>query len=78
MQEYHESTWKVLGKYQETIGKVMESHKKCTICDKVCPTKSSFESHMKAFHWKPSSKHSLEREPSLKNYKNKSFNQKIY
>ena len=58
-------------KRQELYNHILESHKKCTICDKVCPTQSSFESHMKAIHLKPSSKHTLEREPSLKNYKNK-------
>ena len=60
-------------KRQELYNHILESHKKCTICDKVCPTQSSFESHMKAIHLKPSSKHTLEREPSLKNYKNKKF-----
>ena len=47
------------------------THKKCTVCAKVCPTQNSFENHMKAIHNKSSLKHTLEREPSLKTYKNK-------
>ena len=61
-------------KKPELYNHIISTHKKCTVCAKVCPTQNSFENHMKAIHNKSSSKHTLEREPSLKNYKNKKYN----
>ena len=46
---------------------IVNTHKKCKICGNVCPTQNSFENHMKVIHHTSSSKHILEREPSLKN-----------
>ena len=59
---------------QPLYNHILNKHKKCTMCAKVCPTQNSFENHMKVIHHTSSSKHTLEREPSLKNYKNKKFN----
>ena len=56
---------------QELYNHILNKHKKCTMCEKICPTQNSFENHMKVIHHTSSSKHTLEREPSLKNYKNK-------
>ena len=42
-------------KRQELYNHILESDEKCTICDKVCPTQSSYENHMKAIHLKPCS-----------------------
>ena len=59
---------------QALYNHILNKHKKCTMCAKVCPTQNSFENHMKVIHRTSSSKHTLEREPSLNNYKKK----KIY
>ena len=59
---------------QALYNHILNKHKKCTMCEKICPTQNSFENHMKVIHHTSSSKHTLEREPSLKNYKNKKFN----
>ena len=58
----------------ELINHILKNHKKCTICAKICPTQNLFENHMKSIHHKASPKHTLEREPSLENYKNKRYN----
>ena len=55
-----------------------QKHIKCTSCSKIFSSKPSLETHMKIFHKQVSlvvsSKHTLERDPSLKNHKNKKVN----
>ena len=49
-------------------------HKKCTLCAKMFPTTDSLETHVLAVHKKRKSKHTIERDPSMKNHKNKRNN----
>ena len=53
---------------------IPEKHEKCKVCTKVFQNRKSLDTHIEAVHKKPILKHSLEREPSLKNYKNKKNN----
>ena len=45
------------------------NHKKCSICEHIFTNTKVLQSHMKAVHKKEISKHTIEREPSLKNHK---------
>ena len=49
-------------------------HKKCTLCAKRFPTTDSLETHVLAVHKKSKSNHKIERDPSMKNHKNKRQN----
>ena len=57
---------------------LVQKHIKCTSCSTIFSSKSSLEKHMTIIHKKVSllvsSKHRLERDPSLKNHKNKKVN----
>ena len=44
---------------QELYNHILNKHKKCTICEKICPNQNSFENHMKVIHHTSSSKHTL-------------------
>ena len=50
---------------------IINIHKKCTPCAKIFPNLESLESHEIAIHKKGKSKHKIERDPSMKNHKNK-------
>ena len=54
---------------EQLFNHITNNHKRCTICAKVFSTSKSFEKHDKPNHHKATAKHTLEREPSLKNYK---------
>ena len=56
---------------------IKDDHQKCTICARIFPEAKSLETHVKAVHKNAVYKHTLERDPSLKNHKNKRFTQKI-
>ena len=49
-------------------------HKKCPLCAKRFSTTESLESHDIAVHKKRKTKHKIERDPSMKNHKNKRHN----
>ena len=49
-------------------------HKKCPLCAKRFSTMESFETHDIAVHKKRKTKHKIERDPSMKNHKNKRHN----
>ena len=53
---------------------ILKEHEKCKVCTKVFQNSKSLDTHIEAVHKKPKLKHTLEREPSLKNYKNKKHN----
>ena len=57
----------------ELVGHITSYHKKCYICENIFPSQRDIEMHMKAVHKRDISKHSLAREPSLRNHKNKKF-----
>ena len=59
---------------EQLFNHIPNNHKRCTICAKVFSTSKSFEKHDKPNHHKATAKHTLEREPSLKNSKNKKCN----
>jgi uncharacterized C2H2 Zn-finger protein len=48
---------------------INENHKKCSICEHIFTNTKVLQTHMKAVHKKEISKHTIEREPSLKNHK---------
>ena len=49
-------------------------HKKCSLWERIFTTNKSLESHETAVHKKRQSKHKIERDPSMKNHKNKRNN----
>ena len=49
-------------------------HKKWTICAKLFSTTESLETHAIAVHKKGKTKHTIERDPKMKNHKNKRHN----
>ena len=53
---------------------IKTTHKKCSFCAKISPTAESLEIHQNAVHRKGKSKHKIERDPSMKNHKNKRHN----
>ena len=57
----------------QPISHITIQHIKCTVCDKIFPTGKELETHIKAVHKQGKSKHSLAREPSFKNHKNKKY-----
>ena len=50
---------------------ILEMHEKCKIGTKVFSNKKSLDTHLEAVHKNPKLKHSIEREHSIKKYKNK-------
>ena len=48
---------------------IKEQHKKCDICGRMFTNTKVLETHVKATHKKELIKHTIEREPSLKNHK---------
>ena len=58
-------------KLNDHIGNI---HKKCSLCERIFTTNKSLESHETAVHKKRQSKHKIERDPSMKNHKNKRNN----
>ena len=57
----------------ELVGHITSYHKKCNVCENIFPSPRDINMHMKAVHKRDISKHSLAREPSLRNHKNKTF-----
>ena len=57
----------------QIFGNIKNYHQKCTICARIFPEAKSLETHVKAVHKNAIYKHTLERDPSLKNHKNKRF-----
>ena len=53
---------------------IKNTHKKGSLCAKTFPTAESLETHKIAVHRKGKSKHKIERDPSMKNHKNKRHN----
>ena len=53
---------------------ILKERTKCKVCAKVFQNSKSLETHIEAVNKKPKLKPSLEREPSLKNYKDKKNN----
>ena len=49
-------------------------HKKCSLCERIFTTNKSLESREIAIHKKRQSKHRIERDPDMKNHKNKRNN----
>ena len=47
---------------------INENHKKCSICEQIFTNTKVLQTHMKAVNKKEISKHTIEREPSLKNH----------
>ena len=57
----------------ELLGNITSCHKKCNVCENIFPSQRDIEMHLKSVHKRDLSKHSLAREPSLRNHKNKKF-----
>ena len=55
------------------IQHIANQHKKCGVCSHIFPSEKVLEAHAKAVHKKVQFKHTIEREPSLKNHKNKKY-----
>ena len=54
---------------QEVPLHIVEHHLKCKTCARIFPNIKSLKVHITAIHSKGSLKHTIEREPSLKNHK---------
>ena len=52
---------------------ITNQHKKCCVCNNIFPSEKVLEAHAKAVHKKVQFKHTIEREPSFKNHKNKKY-----
>ena len=48
---------------------INEKHNKCDICQRIFTNIKTLDTHVKAIHKKEITKHSIEKEPSLKNHK---------
>ena len=57
----------------QLAGHITSYHKKCYVCENIFPSQRDIETHMKTVHKREISKHSLSREPSVRNHKNKNF-----
>ena len=57
----------------ELLEHIRSCHKKCNVCENIFPSQRDIEMHLKSVHKRDLSKHSLAREPSLRNHKNKKF-----
>ena len=55
------------------VAHITTHHNKCNLCENIFPSEKYLETHMKAVHKRGISKHSLAREPSFKNHKNKKY-----
>ena len=55
----------------QLVGHITRYQKKCNVCDNIFPSQRYIETDMRAVHKRDVSKHSLAREPSLRNHKNK-------
>ena len=62
---------KILFAKMQLIEHIANQHKKCGICNNTFPSEKVQKTHTKAVHKKVQFKHTLEREPSFKNNKNK-------
>ena len=55
------------------LGHITNEHKKCDVCKNIFPSDKVLESHKRSVHKKVQFKHTIEREPSLRNHKNKKY-----
>jgi hypothetical protein len=53
------------------LGHIINQHKKCDICQNIFQSEKVFEAHKRSGHNKVQLKHTIKREPSFKNHKNK-------
>ena len=54
---------------QEVTSHNIDHHQKCKTCAKIFPNAKSLKGHITAIHSRGSLKHTIEREPSIKNHK---------
>ena len=52
---------------------ITNEHKKCDMCKNIFPSEKFLESPKRSVHKKVQFKHTIEREPSFKNHKNKKY-----
>ena len=57
----------------QMVEHITNQHKKCCVCNNIFPSDKVLEAHAKAVHRKVQFKHTIEREPSFKNHKNKKY-----
>ena len=53
----------------EVTAHIVEHHLKCKTCARIVPNIKSLKVHITAIYLKGSLKHTIEREPSIKNHK---------
>ena len=53
------------------LGHITNQHKKCDVCQNIFQSEKVLEAHKRSVHKKVQLKHTIEREPSFKNHKNK-------
>ena len=53
------------------LGHITNQHKKCDVCQNIFQSGKFLEVHKRSVHKKAQLKHTIEREPSFKNHKNK-------